>query len=184
MTQIQELTIQLGQVNYEGHTFNCLPILGQQEVLQVIVSELDAMPIFVTITDTQILCITYLCKQAEVQPDRTAELNKNMLELNVAMPLSSFAIVEDYYVVFGAMATSSSFDDDGILDLLGNLQCFVFRIDRPLGTGRGRHLLFDSQLLTGNLVAQQIHALDRWADELDVAGGTDFSKVRVLRQKP
>ena len=34
MTQIQELTIQLGQVNYEGHTFNCLPILGQQEVLQ------------------------------------------------------------------------------------------------------------------------------------------------------
>ena len=111
MTQIQELTIQLGQVNYEGHTFNCLPILGQQEVLQVIVSELDAMPIFVTITDTQILCITYLCKQAEVQPDRTAELNKNMLELKVAMPLSSFAIVEDYYVVFGAMATSSSFDD-------------------------------------------------------------------------
>lgn len=111
MTRIQELTIQLGQENFEGHTFNCLPIHGEQEVLQVIVSELDAMPIFVTITDTQILCITYLCKQVEIQAERLAELNRTMLELNVAMPLSSFAIVEDYYVVFGAMATSSSFHD-------------------------------------------------------------------------
>lgn len=111
MTQTQELTLQLGQVNFEGHRFNCLPINGDQEVLQIIVSELDAMPIFVTITDTQILCITYLCKQAEIQEHRLADLNQTMLELNVAMPLSSFAIVEDYYVVFGAMATSSSLDD-------------------------------------------------------------------------
>jgi len=111
MTRIQELTLKLGQENYEGNTFNCLPIQGEQEVLQVIVSEVDAMPIFVTITDTQILCITYLCKQNEIQAERMADLNKTMLELNVAMPLSSFAIVEDYYVVFGAMATSSSFDD-------------------------------------------------------------------------
>ena len=29
----------------------------------------------------------------------------------MAMPLSAFAIVEDYYVAFGAMTTSSSFDD-------------------------------------------------------------------------
>ena len=111
MTPTQELTLHLGQVNFEGHTFNCLPIHGEQEVLQVIVSELDAMPIFITITDTQILCITYLCKQAEVQPERVADLNKTMLELNVAMPLSSFAIVEEYYVVFGAMATSSGYDE-------------------------------------------------------------------------
>ncbi|MGB3624168.1 DUF2170 family protein [Ketobacter sp. MCCC 1A13808] len=111
MTRTQELTFQLGQINYEGHTFNCLPIKGEQEVLQVMVSELDAMPIFITITDTQILCITYLCKQNEIQNGKLADLNQTMLELNVAMPLSSFAIIESYYVVFGAMATSSSFDD-------------------------------------------------------------------------
>ena len=111
MTHTQELTLQLGQINYEGHTFNCLPIKGEQEVLQVMVSELDAMPIFITITDTQILCITYLCKQDEIKSERIPELNQTMLELNVAMPLSSFAIIEGFYVVFGAMATSSSFDD-------------------------------------------------------------------------
>ena len=111
MTHTQELTLQLGQINYEGHTFNCLPIKGEQEVLQVMVSELDAMPIFITITDTQILCITYLCKQDEIKAERISDLNQTMLELNVAMPLSSFAIIEGFYVVFGAMATSSSFDD-------------------------------------------------------------------------
>jgi len=111
MSQLQELTCTLGEINFEGHTFNCLPIKGSQQVLQVLVSELDEMPIYVTVTDTQMLCITYLCHKQEVRDDKRAELNNAMLEMNVAMPLSSFAIVEDYYVVFGALATTSSTHD-------------------------------------------------------------------------
>ena len=111
MNQLHELTCTLGEINFEGHTFNCLPIKGSQQVLQVLVSELDELPIYVTITDTQMLCITYLCHKNEVRDDKRADLNTAMLEMNVAMPLSSFAIVEDYYVVFGALATTSSLND-------------------------------------------------------------------------
>ncbi len=111
MNQLQELTYQLGDINFEGHTFNCLPIKGSQQVLQVLVSDLDELPIYMTITDTQMLCITYLCHQDEVRTDKRAELNTSMLEMNVAMPLSSFAIIEDYYVVFGALSTTSSLQD-------------------------------------------------------------------------
>ena len=111
MNPLQELTYQLGDLHFEGHTFNCLPIKGSQQVLQVQVSDLDELPIYMTITDTQILCITYLCHSNEVREDKRAELNTSMLEMNVAMPLSSFAIIEDYYVVFGALATTSQIDD-------------------------------------------------------------------------
>lgn len=111
MNQLQELTCALGDINFEGHTFNCLPIKGSQQVLQVLVSELDALPIYITITETQVVCITYLCRKNEVRDDQRAELHSAMLEMNVAMPLSSFAIVEDYYVVFGALSTTSSLND-------------------------------------------------------------------------
>lgn len=111
MSQLQELTCTLGDTNFEGHTFNCLPIKGSQQVLQVLVSEFDEVPIYMTITDTQILCIAYLCRAQEIRADKQAELHRSMLEMNVPMPLSAFAIVEGYYVVFGALTPSSSSQD-------------------------------------------------------------------------
>ena len=111
MNRLQELTYTLGDLNYEGHTFNCLPIGGAQNVLQVMVSDLDEMPIYMTVTDTQMLCITYLCRRDEIRTDKRDELNRSMLEMNVAVPLSSFALIEDYYVIFGALSTTSSIND-------------------------------------------------------------------------
>ena len=111
MSRLQELTFTLGEASFEGHTFNCLPIQGEREVLQVLVSDWEDMPIYVTVTDTQILCVAYLCKRDEIKDARKAEFNELLLELNVAVPLSAFSIVEDYYVIFGALATSSSDDD-------------------------------------------------------------------------
>lgn len=111
MNRLQELTYTLGDLNYEGHTFNCLPIGGAQNVLQVMVSDLDEMPIYMTVTDTQMLCITYLCRRDEIRADKRDELNRSMLEMNVAVPLSSFALIEDYYVIFGALSTTSSVND-------------------------------------------------------------------------
>lgn len=111
MSKIQELTYVLGEANFEGHSFNCLPIKGEHEVLQVLVSGWEDMPIYMTVTDTQILCITYLCRKEEIRQDELAKLNELLLELNVSVPLSSFSIVDDYYVIFGALATSSSNED-------------------------------------------------------------------------
>ena len=111
MHRLQELTYALSDLNFEGHTFNCLPIGGASNVLQVLVSDLDEMPIYVTVTDTQMLCITYLCRRDEIRADKQDELNRSMLEMNVAVPLSAFALIEDYYVIFGALSTTSSLND-------------------------------------------------------------------------
>lgn len=120
--QLQDLTFMLAETNFEGHTFNCLPIPGEQEVLQVLVSELETLPIYLTITENQILCITYLCHQDEIIADKRGDLNRQLLELNVAVPLSAFALIEDYYVIFGALATSSSHADicKELVTLAGN----------------------------------------------------------------
>lgn len=120
--QLQDLTFTLAETNFEGHTFNCLPIPGEQDVLQVLVSELETLPIYMTITENQILCITYLCRQDEIIEDKKAELNKQLLELNVAVPLSAFALIDDYYAIFGALATSSSHEDicKELVTLAGN----------------------------------------------------------------
>jgi len=109
MNLLQDLSKQLVENEYKGYQFNCLPIAGEQEVLRVEVSELEEMPIFITVTETQILCISYLFNTEEVVSDKIACLNQYLLELNAPMPLSSFALIDDYYVVFGALSCGSTF---------------------------------------------------------------------------
>ena len=117
MSRLQELNLTLAESNIEGHTFDCLNIAGEQEVLQVLVSELDELPIFITITDTQMLCISYLFKKEELNEKKVHDLNRQLLEMNIPMPLSSFSIVDDYYVIFGALSATSS-DEDVMKELV------------------------------------------------------------------
>jgi uncharacterized protein YjfI (DUF2170 family) len=84
---------------------------GEQDVLQVIVDGNDELPIFVTQTEEQLLCISYLFAENEVQADMRNELNETLLRLNVPIPLSAFAKIDDKYAIFGALSVNSSFDD-------------------------------------------------------------------------
>lgn len=111
MTQLQELTLQLAEASYQGNDFNCLPIPGEQEVLQVTVSGQDEIPIYVTVTETQILCIVYLFRENEVKDDALMELNERCLQFNVPMPLSAFAKIDNQYALFGALSINSLFDN-------------------------------------------------------------------------
>jgi uncharacterized protein YjfI (DUF2170 family) len=94
-----------------GMTFDCQPISGDVDVLQITILGREELPIFVSVTDDQILCITYLWGTEEVKPDCLTEMHVSMLEMNIPMPLSSFSKIGDNYVVFGALSISSSFDD-------------------------------------------------------------------------
>jgi len=94
-----------------GMTFDCQPISGDVDVLQITILGREELPIFVSVTDDQILCITYLWGTEEVKPDCLAEMHVSMLEMNIPMPLSSFSKIGNNYVVFGALSISSSFDD-------------------------------------------------------------------------
>jgi len=122
MSLLQKLSKQLSEYQYKGHQFSCLPMTGEQEVLRVEVSELKEMPIFVTVTDTQIICIAYLFNKDEIYTAKEPELNQYMLELNVPIPLSSFAIVDDYYVIFGALSCGSTLESlsDELVTLASN----------------------------------------------------------------
>ncbi|WP_286234978.1 YjfI family protein [Thalassotalea sediminis] len=94
-----------------GMVFDCQPISGEVDVLQITVIGREELPIFVSVTDDQILCITYLWGEDEVKQDTKSDMHEAMLEMNIPMPLSSFSKVGDKYVIFGALSTSSPFSD-------------------------------------------------------------------------
>lgn len=108
---LQELSIKLAEHDHEGMGFESYMISGEQPVLQVVVEGFDELPIFVTVTDEQMLCISYLFGSEELKEGTTDQMNATLLKLNVPMPLSSFAIIEDKYSIFGSLSVNSSFED-------------------------------------------------------------------------
>ena len=97
--ELNELSIKLASFETEGVSFESFLIAnpGEQDVLQVIVDGNDELPIFVTQTEEQLLCISYLFAENEVQADMRNELNETLLRLNVPIPLSAFAKIDDKY---------------------------------------------------------------------------------------
>lgn len=94
-----------------GMVFDCQPISGEVDVLQITVIGREELPIFVSVTDDQILCITYLWGEDEVKQDSRADMHEAMLDMNIPMPLSSFSKVGDKYVIFGALSINSPYSD-------------------------------------------------------------------------
>jgi hypothetical protein len=102
---------QLDDKTETGFNFDCTPINGEIDVLQVEIVGREEIPIFISISDNQILCIAYLWGEDEIKAELKANMMEAMLEMNIPMPLSSFAKVEDKYVVFGALSVNSSLED-------------------------------------------------------------------------
>ena len=65
--ELNELSIKLASFETEGVSFESFLIAneGEQDVLQVIVDGNDELPIFVTQTEEQLLCISYLFAEDE-----------------------------------------------------------------------------------------------------------------------
>lgn len=131
---LKALSIKLAETEIEGSRFESLVISGEQDVLQVIVEDNSELPIFVTRTDEQILCISYLFEASEVAAEKVAELNSTLLQLNIPVPLSSFALIDGRYSIFGALSVNSTFDDiaheiatlaDNAVDALEALEEFL-----------------------------------------------------------
>ncbi|WP_249383949.1 DUF2170 family protein [Chitinivorax sp. B] len=84
------------------------PIPGEVDVVQLTIEGRESLPIFLTRSDAQMLCICYLWTDAEVKPDQRQAMQTTMLDLNVAVPLSSFGRIQDKYVLFGALASHAT----------------------------------------------------------------------------
>src|SRR5687768_14410336 len=110
------------------------PIPGQVPVVQVNIEGREELPIFLTCSESQILCMCYLWTDDEVRPERRTELLETLLDLNPSVPLSSFGRVGDRYVLFGALSRDARVDDvakdvavlsDNALDALDALSEFL-----------------------------------------------------------
>ena len=82
MYQLTELAIKLSDAQWEGCSFTCTVVSEDQEILRVILSDSQEMPIYITITDAQILCIAYLFKKEEIKHEMLDTLNEKCLQLN------------------------------------------------------------------------------------------------------
>ncbi|MCF6219302.1 MAG: YjfI family protein [Gammaproteobacteria bacterium] len=82
-----------------------------EQVAKVTVEDRDELPIFITMADDQLLCICSLFDESQVAAETRMAMFESMLNLNIPMPLSSFAKMDDKYAVFGAMSLNSSAED-------------------------------------------------------------------------
>jgi uncharacterized protein YjfI (DUF2170 family) len=117
-----------------GTSVDLQPIPGTVPVVQVVIGGREELPIFITASNDQVLCICYLWTEAEILPEKRSELLELLLDLNPTIPLSSFGHVDDRYVLFGALAQDARADDiacdvatlsDNALDALDALSGYL-----------------------------------------------------------
>jgi len=96
------------QITIDGtHLRSNIDVTSETPMLTVIREDREEFPILVTASIDQILCNAVLFDEKQIKEGRQIEINEMMLQLNMAMPLSSFAKTGQYYSVFGALATES-----------------------------------------------------------------------------
>lgn len=117
-----------------GASVQLQPISGEVPVIQVSIEGRDELPIFVTNSGTQLICLCYLWTEDEVIDGQRAQLHEALLDLNPAVPLSSFGRVGRHYVLTGALAGNARAEDvahevavlsDNALDALDALKDFL-----------------------------------------------------------
>lgn len=117
-----------------GLALQLQPIPGHTPVVQVSIEGRDELPIFITSSDMQVICICYLWTEEEVKPERRTELLESLLDLNPSVPLSSFGRVDGRYVLTGALGRNAGVEDiarevavlsDNALDALDALSEFL-----------------------------------------------------------
>ncbi len=93
----------------EGTSFDA--VITDNGVIEVICSNNDEFPIHIAMTDTQLLSVTPLFNISEVKEGKIDELNSMLLQLSPAVPLSSIGLQEGNYILFGAMALNTMFEN-------------------------------------------------------------------------
>ncbi len=93
----------------EGTSFDA--VITDNGVIEVICSNNDEFPIHIAMTDTQLLSVTPLFNISEVHEGKIDELNSMLLQLSPAVPLSSIGLQDGNYILFGAMALNTMFEN-------------------------------------------------------------------------
>ncbi|MCK6420517.1 MAG: YjfI family protein [Aquabacterium sp.] len=117
-----------------GLSVQLQPIPGEVPVVQLGIEGRLELPIFLTSSPSQLLCLCYLWADDEVRPELRGELMATLLELNPSVPLSSFGRVGERFVLLGALRRDASIDEiareiavlsDNALDALDALSDYL-----------------------------------------------------------
>ena len=81
------------------------------QMLQIEVEGREEFPIILDIDDDQILVMTNLWNEDEVNSESRAQMLEVMLTMNMPMPLSAFGKTGATYQLFGAMAVESKMEN-------------------------------------------------------------------------
>ena len=107
---LQELALSLNSATTtEGTTFDA--IIKDNDTIEVVCSNNEEFPIYIAMTEKQILTVTPLFKVDEVKEDKVDELNALLLQVSPAVPLSSTGLQSDNYILFGAMSVATTFEN-------------------------------------------------------------------------
>lgn len=101
-TALADYTTEEGSVFRVSKTNN-----NDISMLTIIREDIEEFAILATASETQLLFNVALFDSTQIIKGQTAALNTMMLELNIAMPLSSFALTGGIYSIFGAMSINS-----------------------------------------------------------------------------
>jgi hypothetical protein len=108
---LQRLAQELNNATTDGDLCLTTEYHPDLAVLTVTVEDREEFPIYVTVDDTQILCVTHLWREEEVVQGQREALLDAMLIMNAPMPLSAFSKVGQQYILFGALFTEASVDE-------------------------------------------------------------------------
>jgi len=109
--RLRELSDNLDRVvTDEGLVFQTEIVSGEVDVLVLTIEDREEFPIYITVDEGQILCITHLWKESEVNPDKRLDLLDTLISMNVSIPLSAFSKVSNQYIIFGALSVRSTMD--------------------------------------------------------------------------
>ena len=92
----------------DGAGFKITAHQGEVDMLTIIKQDMEEFAILATASETQLLLNVALFDSSQIAQGKTAALQQMMLELNMAMPLSSFAKTNEFYSIFGALSGDSS----------------------------------------------------------------------------
>jgi len=132
--------VQAALANYtaeDGSRFSVTATENDEiSMLTIIREDIEEFAILATASDSQLLFNVALFDTGQIIDGQISALNKMMLELNMAMPLSSFALTGEYYSIFGAMSVESGANQiqeeiqvlsENIMDALEVCQDFLIK---------------------------------------------------------
>jgi len=135
-TNLKKVQIALNHyLTDNGNSFSIIETDNDDiQMLTLIRDDITEFAIIATADDKQLLFNVALFDTGQILDNKQHELNQMMLELNIAMPLSSFALTGKHYSIFGALSMDSNAEQiqeeilvlsDNILDALEVCQPFL-----------------------------------------------------------